>query len=688
MDPVKAFYKAVDTVLADKFVSTADKEAEKILVAAEAAIAVADKNGDPATRRQVLARVAHLASLSEVYIDQKAKADLKVGLRRMLLSPPTQDNVAAVLGPAPKGRRTYIMSTIGFTSQTPEVLKGMMEAGTNIVRLNMGNFGKWTQEYIDNSRKAAAELGQDAWFIADLSGPKIRLAEWDRDKIGAVKLVTGTEVTLRMNADPTTTSGTLLPIDDQILMDSVQVGHNIGMVDGKLKLKVIGKTDTDIKCQVVIGGDVAPGKGVNLPDAEYLGKTITDEDKVAIKFCVQNKLQVLGISFCRTPEDVREVRALIAEYGGDPRTKIVAKIETKSGMRNLEAIAREADGLMVARGDLGVDLGWEKVPAAQEKINSVGNKLGKPVIVATELLPSMGKEASRPTRAEADALRVAVQQGAECVMTAKETVRGDNPVAVVAAAAKGLKQFEREYRRGALSAMIQSKAAKEPEVDKATIDLPVLLESVHAYAIEQGTSVTALLADKRGLADAADDPRVMAAAGALLSGAKLGEIVAESIDDGHAIWQRLSPYAGAKSKTVASAPDASLKMVDDLLATLPHLSATEAAAKLAVPGTYLRGRFGTAFPLVGAGGEKLIAVEGPGDERTYLQLANDPYRVSKSTDSWIELFDALILTYDAPKKVSVRLVDGERPDGDSYKDKPEKISLSIAGTVLVGRWGT
>jgi pyruvate kinase len=469
-DPVAQFNRTVKAAKDDSYIEPL--EADGIAQAAERAVEHATQQGDPAARGKVLTQLQALSKLSPLYADPVAADHLKAAHARLQGGEVVSDAAQRLFGPRPAdGRRTYVMSTIGFTSQHKDVIGEMLKAGTNIIRLNMAH--RPTENpakdhmpgYIDNARAASSETGRPMRFIADLGGPKIRLADWDREKIGAQKLVDDAPVELAMHGKQVDANH--LPIDDQILVDSVKVGDRLLLVDGKIELKVTGKDKDKIQATVVRGGEIAPGKGIALPDSKWLGATITDKDKEDIKFCVKSGVEILGISFCSSAADVQQVRQLAreaaVEAGFDLGTwvepSIVAKIETRAGMANLEEIAAAADGMMVARGDLSSEIGWENVPAAQAEINRVGNILGKPVIVATGVLPSMEK-GSQPTQAEADAVWNMVQQGTEVLMTAKETTRGDDPAAVVKAAVQALKAAEAGVGKGPMALRLKQTAAK------------------------------------------------------------------------------------------------------------------------------------------------------------------------------------------------------------------------------------
>jgi pyruvate kinase len=460
-NPLEQFNAVLREAKRDTLISARQGEDAKIINAADRAIEYANLKGNPEARQQVLDQLAHLAELDAVHIEPLARTTIAEALNRLSANETVSKNTEDVLGPRPKGRRTYVMSTIGYTSQHKDVLKEMFKGGLNIVRLNMAHKGPHTDEYIATAREAAKEVGVPFRFIADLGGPKIRLGQWDKQAIGALQLEAGKPVTLQFDTTGKLAANPqLLPVDDPALLQSVAVGHRLMLVDGKIELKVTGKSDGKIEAEVIRGGEVAPGKGISLPDSHYVGDTITPEDVQALKYCCEQGIEMVGISFCSSAADVEKARALAASFGR-PDIKLIAKIENRVGMENLEEITRAADGLMVARGDLGSELKQSEVPLAQREINRMGNVLGKPVIVATEVLGSM-QQSARPLRAEVDGIFHALEQGAECLMTAKETTRGDHPGLVVRTLDEILKDHEKALGTGPLAVRMRSTAKAKP----------------------------------------------------------------------------------------------------------------------------------------------------------------------------------------------------------------------------------
>ena len=464
-DPVSQFHKVLKDTKRDTLISVG--EDSKIVEAAERAIEFAVQQGDSAARNEVLRQLEHLTGLNPLYIEPNARDAIKLALSRLSLGGTVASKTEELFGPPPaQSRRTYIMSTIGYTSQSKAVLEDMFRGGMNIVRLNMAHFGPHTAEYVKNAREAAADVGVPMRISADLGGPKIRLGQWDKATIGAQVLQVGDKVELKLD----TTDGklpaskNLLPIEDKALIDSVAIGHRLLMVDGKIELKITGKTADSIQTEVVRGGEVAPGKGIAMPDSRYSGPTLTAEDKEALAWCCKNGIEIVAISFCSTAADIEEARS-IAAANGRPDMKFIAKIENQIGLDNLGDIARESDGMMVARGDLALEIGAAHVPAAQEAINRAGSLFGKPVIVATQVLESM-TTGTAPLRAETDGIYHALEQGAECMMTAKETTRGDNPAHVVRTLNDLLVEQEKILQRAPLALRISSK--KVPQGNDVT----------------------------------------------------------------------------------------------------------------------------------------------------------------------------------------------------------------------------
>lgn len=323
-----------------------------------------------------------------------------------------------------KRRRTKIVATIGPASREPEMIKRLMLTGVNVFRLNMSHgdheFHKTTFNYI---RTSAAELSLPVAVLVDLSGPKIRTGNF-RD--GQIFLATGSRVTITTR-DVMGEEG-LIPSQYAALSDDVQAKDRILLDDGALELAVDAVAGTEITCTVIHGGILKNHKGINLPGVMISAPSLTEKDRVDAEFALYLGADFLALSFVRTAADVRELKALIEKSGKD--AAVIAKIEKPEALANASDILDIADGIMVARGDLGVELNPEEVPVAQSQLIELAKSKFKPVIVATQMLESMIEHA-RPTRAEVTDISYAVTLGTDAVMLSAETATGAFPVEAV-----------------------------------------------------------------------------------------------------------------------------------------------------------------------------------------------------------------------------------------------------------------
>ena len=325
--------------------------------------------------------------------------------------------------------RTKIVATVGPASNTKEGLKTLIDAGVDVFRLN---FSHGTHEghanVIKLVRELNKELGTNVALLQDLQGPKIRVEEVENNGVEIVaggKLVITTERIIG-NADRVSTSY-------QDLVKDVQVGDDIMIDDGKLELRVIEKGANDITCIVIYGGILKSRKGINLPNTNVSAPSLTEKDSEDLVFGLENDVDWVALSFVRTADDLRHIKSIIEEKG--KKTLVIAKIEKPQAVANIDEIISVTDGLMVARGDLGVEMPMEEVPIIQSMLLRKCNAAAKPVIVATQMLESM-IENPRPTRAEANDVATAVIGGADAVMLSAETASGAYPALAVAAMSK------------------------------------------------------------------------------------------------------------------------------------------------------------------------------------------------------------------------------------------------------------
>ena len=321
-------------------------------------------------------------------------------------------------------RKTKIVATVGPTSSSVKMLQRLMQAGVDVFRLNFSHGeNSEKKELIDRIREVSGRLGTDVAILADLQGPKIRTGKM-RD--GAMNLVKGEEVTIT-TAEILGEHGVIPTIYRELPRD-VRPGSRILLDDGLLELKVSMVRGDDVVCTVVTGGILKNNKGINLPGVKVSAPSLTEKDRVDLEFCLGVDVDYVALSFVRTAEDVEELKRLISASG--KQIPIVAKIEKPEALRNFNKILKVTDAVMVARGDLGVEVQPEKVPVYQKKIIEACNRAGKPVITATQMLDSMIKN-PRPTRAETSDVANAIIDGTDAVMLSAETASGDHPVEAV-----------------------------------------------------------------------------------------------------------------------------------------------------------------------------------------------------------------------------------------------------------------
>lgn len=312
------------------------------------------------------------------------------------------------------------MATVGPASSSPEVLERLIGAGVNVFRLNMSHGEHEAhREAYGHIRRRALEANRGVAVLADLCGPKIRTGRFAGDSVELTRGETITLTTRDVLGEPG-----LVPSQYAELSDDVKPGDRILLADGLFELAALEVNGEDIQCQVVHGGTLGNHKGMNLPGVNVSAPSMTDKDFADARFALDLGVDYIALSFVRTAEDLVPLRDLIDVSG--THTKIISKIEKPEALVNAEAILDACDGIMVARGDLGVELPPEQVPVAQTELINLSRRKGKPVIVATQMLESMIQN-SRPTRAEVTDVSLAVERGADAVMLSGETAVGDFP---------------------------------------------------------------------------------------------------------------------------------------------------------------------------------------------------------------------------------------------------------------------
>jgi pyruvate kinase len=336
-------------------------------------------------------------------------------------------------------RRTKIVATIGPASRETAVLEGLIRAGVDVVRLNFSH-GDHAQhrEVLEKVRAISTAVGRPIAILQDLSGPKIRTGRLVGGApvalVAGRRIVITTDETIEGTADRISTTYDPLPRD-------VAPGDKILLDDGNLELRVLATEGEEVTCEVVYGGLLKPNKGMNLPGVKLSTPALTEKDRADLAFGVASGVDYVALSFVRQAADVDECKALIRSLGAT--TPVIAKIEKREAMNDLPQILDSADGVMVARGDLGVEMSTEEVPTLQKRIIEMANAAGKVVITATQMLESMIEHA-RPTRAEASDVANAILDGTDAIMLSAETASGLYPVAAVETMAR-IALYTEEY---------------------------------------------------------------------------------------------------------------------------------------------------------------------------------------------------------------------------------------------------
>ena len=315
-------------------------------------------------------------------------------------------------------RKTKIIATVGPSVNSKDGIKKLVEAGADVLRLN---FSHGTEEDHSNVVKWIRELEKSVAIMQDIQGPKIRTGEAKE----STQFKKSDEI--KITNKETISDDNVIYINYKDLFKDLNSGERIFIDDGQIVIRIIKKTKSSILGQVEVGGELRSNQGVAFPDSKLSVSAITEKDIADLKFGKKLDIDIVAVSFVRDANDIKKVREII-----DKNIKIIAKIELKNAVKNLDSIIDEADGVMVARGDLGVQLDLEKVPFIQKQILNEANAKGKITVTATEMLQSM-KESHRPTRAEVTDITNAILEGTDCVMLSAETAIGNHPEVVVSA---------------------------------------------------------------------------------------------------------------------------------------------------------------------------------------------------------------------------------------------------------------
>lgn len=319
-------------------------------------------------------------------------------------------------------KRTKILATVGPSTNSYEKILELIKAGANGIRLNFSHGSHEEREQqIKWIRKASKEYGKPVAIVQDLQGPKIRLGDFE----GIINVVTGQDLSFKYNADMERSGFIPTQYD---LSKKVKRGERLYLFDGKIRTVVTSVKDGVVHARAENEGILIKRKGINLPDTDFGGDIITAKDKQDVTFGSTHDIDYVALSFVQTEHDIRSLRKMLTNLGSSAR--IIAKIETKAAVENIERIMLETDAVMVARGDLAIETLPESVPIVQRNIIGLGLKHAKPVIVATQMLASM-TDMPEPTRAEVSDVATAVILGTDCVMLSDETANGNYPIEAV-----------------------------------------------------------------------------------------------------------------------------------------------------------------------------------------------------------------------------------------------------------------
>jgi pyruvate kinase len=389
-------------------------------------------------------------------------------------------------------RKAKIVATLGPSSTSHEQIDALFRAGADIFRLNLshGTHDDHRARY-DIIRKIEHDTGRPIGILVDLQGPKLRVGTFAN---GPVTLTAGS--TFRFDLDPTPGDATRAPLPHPEILSALRPETNLLLDDGKLRLKVIDCSKDFALCEVVVGGKLSDRKGVNVPDVVLPLSPLTKKDLIDLTFGLDLGADWVALSFVQRPEDIAEARKII-----QGRARIIAKLEKPAAIEHLQEIVDLADGIMVARGDLGVEMPPEDVPSLQKRIVAACRVSGKPVVVATQMLDSMVQNPT-PTRAEASDVATAIYDGADAVMLSAETASGQYPVEAVTMMNRIIERVERDpaYRR--------ILAAQAPEPEATGNDAISAAAAQVAHTLSAAAIVTYTTSGSTGLRVARERPEV------------------------------------------------------------------------------------------------------------------------------------------------------------------------------------
>lgn len=388
-------------------------------------------------------------------------------------------------------RRTKIVATLGPASNDETVLRKLVEAGVNVFRLNFSHGSHEDQRARFNLiRSMEAEFDRPIGILMDLQGPKLRIGTFAEGKITLKK---GDTFNLYLEKRVGDQDGVSLPHRE--IFDVLEAGHELLVDDGKVRLKVTQASPLVAVTTVVVGGVISDRKGVNVPDKQLPISALTEKDRADLAFGLELGVDWVALSFVQRPEDIMEARNLV-----NGRAGVLAKLEKPSALDQLHRIIELADAVMVARGDLGVELPPERVPAIQKRIVETARSLGRPVIVATQMLESM-INSPVPTRAEASDVATAIYDGADAVMLSAETAAGQYPIEAVEVMGRIIAETERDVRSNhALKTYpLEGEPTDADAIARAASDIATARRCVAIVTFSSTGSTTLRAARARGL---------------------------------------------------------------------------------------------------------------------------------------------------------------------------------------------
>jgi len=374
-----------------------------------------------------------------------------------------------------KLKRTKIVATIGPTSLSKKKIRKMILAGLNVCRINFSHCNHQdAAKIISIVSELNSELNTHVAVLGDLQGPKLRIGNVSQNNL----LEKGHSITVQEGEDVSSKKNIFVNYKD--IANDMCIGDKILLDDGKIILRVQNIDGLKITCIILQGGTLAANKGFNLPNTKISLPTMTQKDDVDLLFCIKNNIEWIALSFVRSGDDMVKLKKVIHEHGG--KSKVIAKIEKPEAIRNLKSIVSHSDALMVARGDLGVEVPTQKVPVLQKKIVRASRKKSKPVIIATQVMESMTKNLS-PTRAETNDAANAVFDGADALMLSGETSIGKYPTRVVRTISKIILDVEASDERKYFNKYLPFKSNKRYISDSICYQASEIANQVGAKAI-------------------------------------------------------------------------------------------------------------------------------------------------------------------------------------------------------------